>query len=78
MVRHLDLSIGRVLEAIEACGNADNTLVVFTSDNGSERFSYMWPFVGEKGDLCSSSNSPLFPIHDRHPFRSDSATLFAC
>ncbi len=51
MVRHLDQSIGRVLRAIEARGNAGNTLVVFTSDNGGERFSYMWPFIGEKGDL---------------------------
>lgn len=51
MVRHLDYSIGRVLDAIERMGMADDTLVVFTSDNGGERFSYMWPFVGEKGDL---------------------------
>ena len=51
MVRHLDRSIGRVLGAIDAGGNSDNTIVVFTSDNGGERFSYMWPFIGEKGDL---------------------------
>ncbi len=51
MVQHLDRCIGRVLQAIEQRGKADNTLVVFTSDNGGERFSYMWPFVGEKGDL---------------------------
>ena len=51
MVSHLDRCVGRVLEAIEAAGNADNTIVIFTSDNGGERFSYMWPFVGEKGDL---------------------------
>lgn len=51
MVKHLDASIGKVLDAIERRGKADNTIVVFTSDNGGERFSYMWPFVGEKGDL---------------------------
>jgi arylsulfatase A-like enzyme len=51
MVRHLDASVGKVLDAIERRGKADNTIVVFTSDNGGERFSYMWPFVGEKGDL---------------------------
>ena len=28
-----------------------NTLVVFTSDNGGERFSDNWPFVGKKMDL---------------------------
>lgn len=51
MVRHLDHSIGRVLDAIDRLGMSNDTLVVFTSDNGGERFSYMWPFVGEKGDL---------------------------
>ena len=25
--------------------------MIFTSDNGGERFSFMWPFVGDKGDL---------------------------
>ena len=51
MVTHLDRCIGRVLDAIERRGRARDTLVVFSSDNGGERFSYMWPFVGEKGDL---------------------------
>ena len=32
-------------------GIARNTLVVFTSDNGGERFSEMWPFTGVKGEL---------------------------
>jgi arylsulfatase A-like enzyme len=32
-------------------GFDDNTLVVFTSDNGGERFSNNWPFVGQKMDL---------------------------
>ena len=32
-------------------GLADNTLVVFTSDNGGERFSDNWPLVGGKMDL---------------------------
>ena len=34
-----------------AGGGRDNTLVVFTSDNGGERFSKIWPFVGRKFDL---------------------------
>jgi arylsulfatase A-like enzyme len=28
-----------------------NTLVIFTSDNGGERFSYNWPFRGQKMEL---------------------------
>ncbi|MGJ3241490.1 MAG: sulfatase [Opitutales bacterium] len=34
MVENMDTNIGRVLDALEAEGLADNTLVVFTSDNG--------------------------------------------
>jgi arylsulfatase A-like enzyme len=34
MVENLDTNIGRVLDALERAGIADNTLVVFKSDNG--------------------------------------------
>ena len=51
MVRSLDASVGRVLAALDSSGLASNTLVVFTSDNGGERYSQQWPFVGAKGEL---------------------------
>jgi arylsulfatase A-like enzyme len=51
MIRHMDEGIGRILEALTAGGAAENTLVVFTSDNGGERFSDTWPLVGKKMDL---------------------------
>ncbi|WP_198972889.1 sulfatase family protein [Xylophilus sp. ASV27] len=51
MIHHMDEGIGWVLDALEKKGLADNTLVVFTSDNGGERFSNNWPFVGQKMDL---------------------------
>lgn len=34
MIRGLDREVGRVLGALEAEGLADNTVVIFTSDNG--------------------------------------------
>ncbi|MFD0959718.1 sulfatase [Paenibacillus chungangensis] len=34
MVYNLDWNIGRLLDALEEAGEADNTLIVFTSDNG--------------------------------------------
>jgi arylsulfatase A-like enzyme len=51
MVRQLDFQVGRVLQALEAAGIANNTVVVFTSDNGGERFSDTWPFTGKKMEL---------------------------
>ncbi len=51
MVHHMDEGIGWVMAALEKHGLADDTLVVFTSDNGGERFSDNWPLVGGKMDL---------------------------
>jgi arylsulfatase A-like enzyme len=51
MVQSLDSNIGRVLQALDVHGLSANTIVVFTSDNGGERFSKTWPFTGMKGEL---------------------------
>ena len=51
MIHHMDEGIGWVMDALRANGLADNTLVIFTSDNGGERFSDSWPLVGGKMDL---------------------------
>ena len=51
MIRHMDEGIARVLEALKSTGADENTLVVFTSDNGGERYSDTWPLIGKKMDL---------------------------
>jgi arylsulfatase A-like enzyme len=51
MIRQMDEGIGRLIDAIDRTGHARDTLVVFTSDNGAERYSDSWPFVGRKMDL---------------------------
>lgn len=51
LVEAMDDGIGRIMTALDEQGLTENTIVVFMSDNGGERFSFMWPFVGEKGDL---------------------------
>jgi arylsulfatase A-like enzyme len=51
MIHHMDEGIGWVVDALKKTGQLDNTLIVFTSDNGGERFSDNWPLVGGKMDL---------------------------
>jgi arylsulfatase A-like enzyme len=51
MVQSLDSNIGRVLQALDVHGLSANTIVIFTSDNGGERFSKTWPFTGMKSEL---------------------------
>ena len=51
MVRSMDEGIGRVLDALHQRRLAQDTLVVFTSDNGGERFSHMGAFSEGKMTL---------------------------
>jgi arylsulfatase A-like enzyme len=51
MIEQMDLQIGRALKALEVNGLLDNTIVIFTSDNGGERFADTWPFTGRKTEL---------------------------
>lgn len=49
MVEHLDLCVGRILKQLEEIGTVENTLVIFTSDNGGPQHSRNEPFSGRKG-----------------------------
>ncbi len=51
----MDDAIGALLKHIEDIGEADNTIVIFTTDNGAEVFTWpdggMTPFRGTKGTV---------------------------
>ncbi len=51
MVDSLDKSIGMLIEALKETGELENTLIVFTSDNGGVN----WPYI----DKAITSNAPL-------------------
>ncbi|MBN1348179.1 sulfatase-like hydrolase/transferase [candidate division KSB1 bacterium] len=46
MIHRMDRGIGRILETLKKCGLEDNTIVLFTSDNG--------PAFGGEGDACTT------------------------
>ncbi len=39
------------MDALAKAHIAENTIVIFTSDNGGERFADTWPFTGKKSEL---------------------------
>lgn len=63
MVEHCDDMVGRIVDAVEDAGATENTMIVFTSDNGGlyRRYDYresaddnvssLAPLKGEKGSL---------------------------
>ncbi|MFP4057772.1 MAG: sulfatase-like hydrolase/transferase [Candidatus Brocadiia bacterium] len=51
LVEHMDRGVGDILEALDHKGLADNTLVVFASDNGGTRQADNGPFSGHKSTL---------------------------
>jgi arylsulfatase A-like enzyme len=51
MMKRMDAGIGKVLTALQRAKIDRQTLVIFTSDNGGERYSYNWPFSFQKSYL---------------------------
>lgn len=52
MIHSMDDCIGRVLDAVDRLGLADNTVIVFTSDNGGNMYDYV-------EETTPTSNDPL-------------------
>src|SRR4029078_2448877 len=51
MVEAVDAGVGKLLSALDRHGLADNTLVIFTNDNGGERLSDNGPLFHHKATL---------------------------
>ncbi|MBI1902355.1 MAG: sulfatase-like hydrolase/transferase [Planctomycetia bacterium] len=51
MLERVDDGVGRILAALDKAGAADNTLVIFASDNGGERLSRNAPLFHHKASL---------------------------
>lgn len=48
MMKSLDDQVGHIIQTLKETGLEKNTLVIFTSDNGGEKFSDMGPFAKNK------------------------------
>jgi arylsulfatase A-like enzyme len=77
-MKQLDDNIGYVLKKLQDIGELDNTIVVFTTDNGAESISFpdggMTPFKGQKGE--SYEGGYRVPLVIRWPGVIKPGTLF--
>lgn len=51
MMKSMDDAVGKIMQALDEQGISNNTVVIFTSDNGGERFSDMGVFSRRKPEL---------------------------
>jgi arylsulfatase B len=59
-ITHMDAAIGRIVEALEKSGQAKDTLIVFTSDNGGQKdYASKTEYEGRFGHPTLGDNKPL-------------------
>jgi arylsulfatase A-like enzyme len=75
MVENLDMNIGRVMSCLDSLGLTENTIVIFTSDNGPAFQGSPGPFRGGKTDLHEGGIRVPLIIH--WPGEVDSAQVTA-
>lgn len=67
MVSHLDANIGHIIQSLKDLGLYDNTIIIFTSDNGPAFQGSPGPFKGGKTDLHEGGiRVPMFAIWPNH------------
>lgn len=74
MISHIDHEIGRILAALEEAGEADDTIVVFTSDHGLAIGSH--GLMGKQNLYEHSAKAPLLIAGPRVPHRSSEALVY--
>ncbi|MBA7567833.1 Ulvan-active sulfatase [subsurface metagenome] len=57
VLTNIDKQVGRILDKLDALGLSENTVVIFSSDNGAE--SGLIPFISHYGGASSTNTGPF-------------------
>lgn len=63
VMQELDWSVGEMMKALKDAGVSDNTIVIFTSDNGPTKNEYAKPFRGTKYVTLEGGHRVPFIFH---------------
>ncbi|MCG8697082.1 MAG: sulfatase [Bacteroidales bacterium] len=77
MVKHVDNSVGRIQSKLEELGLAENTIVVFYSDNGGlvSRFDKI-PLIAKSKRYVYEGDTLLYVASSNAPLRSEKGTVY--
>lgn len=77
MVESVDKSVGRVLDKLEELGLAENTMLVFFSDNGGlkKRFDEI-PLIAKQKQHLYKGDSLLYIASSNKPLRAEKGTVY--
>jgi len=77
MIEHIDNSTGRILNKLDEMGIAENTLVVFFSDNGGlvSRFDRI-PLLADSKQYLYEGDTLLYVASSNAPLRAEKGTLY--
>jgi arylsulfatase A len=77
MVEHVDQSVGRILDKLDALGLSENTLVVFFSDNGGlkSRFDQI-PLLARSKQHIYEGDTLLYVATSNAPLRAEKGTIY--
>ena len=77
MVEHIDRSVGRIMDKLDQCGLADNTLLIFFSDNGGlvSRFDRI-PLLAPRSRPHYADSPLQYVATSNSPLRAEKGTLY--
>jgi len=77
MIEHVDNSVGRILDELDALGLSENTLVVYFSDNGGlvSRFDRI-PLLAKSKQYIYQGDTLLYVASSNAPLRAEKGTIY--